>query len=124
MAKILLVDDDARNLRLAKAALEHAGHEVLSAERGADGVAAAIAHGPDLMLMDVQMPGMSGIEALRMLRADPRTAALKVAAFTALAMKGDAERLLSEGFDGYLQKPIQYRQFLASVSALLEEGQP
>jgi two-component system cell cycle response regulator DivK len=119
MAKILVVDDDARNLRLAVTALEQAGHEVLSAEGGAEGIAAALAHAPDLVLMDVQMPGMDGIAALHRLRAEPRTAALKVVALTALAMKGDAGRLLAEGFDGYLEKPIRYKEFLAKVAALL-----
>ena len=119
MAKILVVDDDARNLRLAVTALEQAGHEALSAEGGAAGIEAALAHAPDLILMDVQMPGMDGITALKRLRAEPRTAALKVVALTALAMKGDAGRLLAEGFDGYLEKPIRYKEFLASVAALL-----
>ena len=89
MAKILVVDDDPRNLRLAVTVLEQAGHEVLSAEGGAEGVEAALAHAPDLVLMDMQMPGMDGVSALRRLRADPRTAALKVVALTAFAMKGD-----------------------------------
>lgn len=120
MAKILVVDDDARNLRLAVTALEQVGHEVLSAEGGAEGIEAALAHTPDLVLMDVQMPGMDGIAALKRLRAEPRTAALKVVALTALAMKGDAGRLLAEGFDGYLEKPIRYKEFQASVAALLE----
>jgi len=122
MAKILVVDDDARNLRLAVTVLEQGGHEVLSAEGGAEGVEAALAHAPGLVLMDVQMPGMDGVSALRRLRAEPRTAALKVVALTALAMKGDAERLLAEGFDGYLKKPIHYKEFLANVTALLERG--
>ena len=120
MACILVIDDDARNLRLAVTALEQAGHEVLSAEGGAEGIEAALAHAPDLVLMDVQMPGMDGIAALRRLRAEPRTTALKVVALTALAMKGDAERLRAEGFDGYLEKPIRYKEFLASVAVLLE----
>jgi len=120
MAKILVVDDDARNLRLAATVLEQAGHEVLSAEGGAEGVKAALAHAPDLVLMDVQMPGMDGVSALSRLRAEPRTASLKVVALTALTMKGDRERLLAEGFDGYLEKPIRYKEFLASVAALLE----
>ena len=120
MAKILVVDDDARNLRLVITALEQAGHDVLTAEGGAEGVAVALANAPDLVIMDVQMPGMDGIAALRRLRAEPRTAALKVAAFTALAMKGDAERLIDEGFDGYLEKPIRYKIFLASVMVLLQ----
>lgn len=120
MAKILVVDDDARNLRLAVTLIEEAGHAVLAAEGGAEGVAAAQAHTPDLVLMDVQMPDMDGIAALKCLRAEPRTAGLKVVALTALAMKGDAERLLAEGFDGYLEKPIRYKEFLAGVAALLE----
>jgi len=120
MARILVVDDDARNLRLAVTALEQAGHEVLSAEGGAEGIEAALAHAPDLVLMDVQMPGMDGVLALKRLRAEPRTAALKVVALTALTMKGDRERLLAEGFDGYLEKPIRYQEFLASVAALLK----
>jgi two-component system cell cycle response regulator DivK len=119
MAKILVVDDDARNLRLAVTALEQAGHEVLCAEGGVEGIEAAQVHAPDLVLMDVQMPGMTGIAALRRLRAGPRTRALKVIAFTALAMKGDRERLIEEGFDGYLEKPIRYKGFVASVAALL-----
>ena len=120
MAKILVVDDDPRNLTLAVTVLEQAGHEVLSAGSGAEGIAAAHAPAPDLVLMDVQMPGMDGITVLKRLRAEPRTAALKVVALTALAMKGDRERLIKEGFDGYLEKPIRYKEFLASVAALLE----
>ena len=122
MAKILVVDDDPGNLKLAATALGHAGHEVVAAANGAEAVAAAQAHTPDLVLMDVQMPGMDGIAALRRLRADPRTAGIKVVALTALAMKGDAERLIGEGFVGYLEKPIRYKAFLASVAALLAGG--
>ena len=124
MARVLVVDDDPRNLRLAIAALEHAGHEVLTAEGGAAGFEVALAHAPDLdlVLMDVQMPGMDGIEVLRRLRTEPRTASLNVIALTALAMKGDPERLLEEGFDGYLEKCISYKEFRASVAALLAVG--
>ena len=124
MAKILVVDDDARNLRLAVTLLEQAGHEVLSAEGGSEGVAAAHAHMPDLVLIDIQMPELDGGAALERLRGDPRTAALKVAALTALAMKGDRERLLAMGFDGYLEKPIRYKEFLATVDELLERNTP
>ena len=123
MAKILVVDDDPINLMLAVTALEKAGYEVLSAEGGAEGVEAALAHAPDLVLMDVQMPGMDGIAALRRLRVEPRTASLKVVALTALAMKGDRERLLAKGFDSYIEKPIRYKRFLASVAALLASDQ-
>ena len=119
MAKILVVDDDPFNLKLARAVLTQGGHEVLTAGGGEAGITVALAHAPDLVLMDVQMPGMDGIAALKRLRAEPRTAALKVVALTALAMKGDAGRLLAEGFDGYLEKPIRYKQFLASIAVLL-----
>jgi two-component system cell cycle response regulator DivK len=120
MAKILVVDDDARNLKVAVTVLEQAGHEVLSAEGGAQGIELALAHAPELILMDVQMPGMDGIAALGRLRAEPRTAGIKVLALTALAMKGDRDRLRAEGFDGYFEKPIRYKEFLATVTALLE----
>ena len=122
MAKILVVDDDPFNLKLALTVLAQAGHKVLTAAGGEAGVAAAQAHAPDLVLMDVQMPGMVGVTALKRLRAEPRTAALKVAALTAHTMKGDRERLIQEGFDGYFEKPIRYKEFLASVAALLQGG--
>ena len=123
MSRILVVDDDPRNLRLAIAVLEKAGYEVLSADGGAEGVAMASAHLPDVILMDVLMPRVDGIAALARLRGDPRTAAIKVAALTALAMQGDRERLLAEGFDAYMSKPIRYKPFLATVAALLA-GEP
>lgn len=122
MAKILVVDDDARNLRLALAVLDQAGHQVFSADNGARGIALARLEVPDLVFMDVQMPGMDGISALRELRAHPVTRGLKVIALTALAMKGDAQRLLAAGFDGYFEKPIQYRKFLTEIEFFLSEG--
>lgn len=124
MARILVVDDDARNLRLALAVLAQAGHEVLGAADGAEGVEVALAHRPELVMMDVQMAGMDGVAALRRLRADPGSLGLKVVALTALAMKGDRQRLLDQGFDDYVEKPIRYREFLARVAALLEERTP
>jgi len=119
MANILVVDDDDRNLRLATAALEQAGHKVTGVDNGARGVEVALAELPDLVLMDVQMAGMDGIAALNCLRAEPRGKSLKVVALTAMAMKGDAERLLATGFDGYLEKPIRYKEFLLAVARLL-----
>ena len=120
MAKILVVDHDARNLRLAATVLEKAGHEVLSATGGSEGIEAAVVHAPDLVFMDVQMPDMDGVTALEHLRAEPRCASMKVVALTALAMNGDRERLLAAGFDGYLEKPIRYKEFLTDVAALLQ----
>lgn len=120
MAKILVVDDDTFNLKLAQTVLIQGGHEVLTADGGEAGVTAALELAPELVLMDVQMPGVDGLAALQRLRAERRGAALKVVALTALAMKGDAERLLAAGFDGYLEKPIRYKEFLAKIAALLE----
>lgn len=123
MTKILVVDDDPVNLMLAVFVLKKAGYEVLSATGGAEGVEAATAHLPDLVLMDIQMPGVDGVTALQRLRADPRTAALKVAAFTGLGPPGERERLITEGFDGYFSKPIRYEEFLANIAALLKGEQ-
>lgn len=119
MAKILVADDDAGNLRLAVTILGNAGHTVLTATDGASAVAAALMHAPDLVLMDVQMSGMDGIKALARLRADPRTSTMKVVAFTALAMIGDAERLLASGFDAYIEKPVRYKHLHAEIQRLL-----
>ena len=119
MAKILVVDDDARNLRLAVTVLEQAGHIVFCADNGVHGIALAQQQAPDLVFMDVQMPVMDGIIALQQLRANPRTTSLWVIALSAQAMKGDAERLLAAGFDGYFEKPIQYKQFLRDIEGLL-----
>ena len=122
MAHILLVDDDSTNIELASAMLEQAGHQVQRASSGEAGIAMASTTLPDLMLLDVQMPGMDGVEALRRLRADVRTAGLKVVVLTALAMKGDRERLLAAGFDAYVEKPIRYKAFLAAIELAL--GRP
>lgn len=119
MARILAVDDDPCNLRLVITVLEHARHHVLDSADGARVVELAIAHAADLVLLDVQMPEVDGLEALRRLRANPLTQHLPVAALTAHVMKGDRERLLAEGFDGYLEKPIRYKAFLAGVEELL-----
>lgn len=119
MARVLVADDDDANLRVAAAALRSSGHEPLLARNGAECLHLAAVASPAMVLLDVQMPDLDGVSVLRQLRADPRSAALTVVAFTALAMKGDAERLLGLGFDGYLAKPIRYRDFLARVEELL-----
>jgi two-component system cell cycle response regulator DivK len=118
---ILLVEDNPSNLKLASFLLEQAGHTVLQAVSAEDGL--ALAHGeppPGLILMDIQLPGMDGLEATRRLKADPSTRAIPVIALTALAMQGDEARLRAAGCDGYLAKPIQYRNFLAQVDAFLD----
>jgi two-component system cell cycle response regulator DivK len=120
MANILVVEDNPQNLKLAQLVLHKAGHAVLSAENGEQGLQRVQESQPDLVLMDVQMPGMDGLEVTRRLKADPRTAHVKVLALTALAMKGDAERILAAGCDGYLAKPYQYQQLLDAVQRALD----
>jgi CheY-like chemotaxis protein len=120
MARILVVDDDERNLRLASAALEAGRAPCGRPAKRSEGIESARrSPPPDLVLMDVQDAGHERYRG----DADPArpsgTAALKVVALTALAMKGDRERMLAEGFDGYIEKPIRYKEFLASVAALL-----
>lgn len=120
MKKILVVDDNAANLKLAAVVLSGAGYEVLTANDGETGVALARAQLPALVLMDVQMPGLDGLAATRMLRTDTQTASIPVVALTALAMKGDEERILAAGCDGYIAKPFHYQELLERVATMLQ----
>lgn len=115
MARILVVEDNPANLKLATFLLESAGHEVLSAPDAEAGLALARGAQPALILMDIQLPGMDGLEATGELKRDGATRGIPVIALTALAMKGDEERILAAGCDGYIAKPIDYRSFLATV---------
>src|SRR4029079_8007781 len=99
---ILIVEDNEKNLKLARDVLQFKGYRTLEAGTAAEAIELAIAQVPQLILMDIELPDMDGITALQRLRAEPRTAALLVVALTAFAMKGDRERFLSAGFDGYL----------------------
>ncbi len=119
MAKILVIEDNVQNLKLAQLLLQRAGHEVLSADSGEAGMRLAREQAPDLVLMDVQMPGMDGLEATRLLKRDPLTAHLKVVALTALAMKGDEQRMLAAGCTAYLAKPFHYKELMAVVEQQL-----
>ncbi len=116
---ILVVEDNERNLKLLRDVLEYAGYEVRAAQTAEDGIALAVSKPPDLVLMDLQLPGIDGMEALRRLREDPRTAGIPVVAVTAQAMRQDRERALAAGFDGYVEKPISVRAFLDQVSRFL-----
>jgi len=118
--KILVIDDNAMNRKLFDALLKHAGYEVYEAEDGKQGVELAKTVIPTLILMDIQMPGMDGISALKALREHEATAGIPMIAITSFAMKGDRERFLSEGFIDYISKPIDYKDFLASVKTTLE----
>lgn len=122
--RILVVEDNPTNMKLASMLLEHAGYEVFRAENAGDGIALAREHRPTMILMDIQLPGMDGLEATRLLKADPATQDIKVIALTAFAMKGDEDRVLAAGCDGYLTKPIDYKVFLAEIAQQLLTEMP
>jgi two-component system cell cycle response regulator DivK len=119
MARILIVEDNPANMTLAVFLLQSAGHVTLSATTAEAGLALARDEQPDLILMDIQLPGMDGLEATGILKGAGVTCAIPVIALTALAMKGDEERIRAAGCDGYIAKPIHYKDFLASVAAQL-----
>jgi two-component system, cell cycle response regulator DivK len=120
MARVLVIEDNASNMTLATFLLESAGHTVLSATDAEAGLNLARTEHPELILMDIQLPGMDGLEATALLKDDASTRAIPVIALTALAMKGDEERIRAAGCDGYIAKPLSYREFLATVAAQLE----
>jgi len=119
MAKVLIVEDNPANMTLAVFLLQSAGHSVLSASDAEAGLTMARDQQPHLILMDIQLPGMDGLEAIAQLKRDPATRAIPVIALTALAMKGDEERIRAAGCEGYIAKPLAYRDFLATISAQL-----
>ena len=119
MSKVLIIEDNPANMTLWVFLLESVGHIVLSAIDAEAGLALARGQHPDLILMDMQLPGMDGLEATRLLKQDEATRAIPVIALTALAMKGDEERLRALGCDGYIAKPMHYPDFLAAVAAQL-----
>ena len=113
--RILVVEDNAKNMKLFREVLVATGYETLEATSGGEAVDMASEHTPDLVLMDIQMPDFDGVEALRRLRADERTASIPVVALTAQAMQGDRERFLAAGFDGYVSKPVNVRDLIGTV---------
>ncbi len=116
---ILIVDDNDNNRKLARDVLGFAGFRTIEATGGLEGVALAMEHKPDLVLMDIRMPDLSGVEALKLLREDSRTAGIPIVALTSSTMSGDEDRFLAEGFDGYLAKPISVREFPDQVRGFL-----
>jgi two-component system cell cycle response regulator DivK len=124
MAKVLVVEDNAANMTLASFLLESVGHTVLKATDAETGVAMAGKEQPDLILMDIQLPGMDGLRATSILKADVATRSIPIYALTALAMKGDEERIRAAGCDGYIAKPLAYKEFLATIAAELGNGAP
>ncbi len=124
MKKVLIVEDNEKNMKLARDVLQARGYQTLEAVTGEDGVRIARESGPDLVLMDIHLPGISGIEALALLRAEPATAAIPVIAVTALVMEGDRRRITDAGFDAYVGKPISLKEFLEAVKQAIERGRP
>lgn len=119
MATVLIIEDNPTNMKLALTLLESAGHQVLTATDAEAGLALARAEHPQLILMDIQLPGMDGLQATMELKRDEATRAIPVIALTALAMKGDEERIRAAGCDGYIAKPMRYQEFLATIAEQL-----
>jgi two-component system cell cycle response regulator DivK len=119
--RILVVEDNPKNLKLVRDVLAHSGYEVIEATCGEDGVRLAHDRAPDLILMDLQLPGIDGAEALRQIRADG-TRWVPVVAVTAFAMNDDRTRAFESGFDGYVEKPISVRTFVQQVRDFLKLG--
>ncbi len=115
MACILVIEDNAANMKLVVFLLQQKNHEVLQATDAEEGIRLARERLPALILMDLQLPGMDGLAATRLLKADPATRAIKIVALTALAMLGDRERIEAAGCDAYVAKPLSYKQLLEVV---------
>jgi two-component system cell cycle response regulator DivK len=117
---ILIVEDNEKNRKLERDVLAFHGYRIAEAETAEDGLRLAVESPPALILMDIQLPGMNGIEALGRLRADPRTRGIPVIAVTASAMSQDRKKIMSAGFDGYQSKPINVKEFVAAVRQTLD----
>ena len=116
--EILVVEDNEKNMKLFRDVLQATGYRTLEATSGEEAIEIVRLHEPALVLMDVQLPGADGVETLARLREDERTAATPVLAVTAQAMRGDRERFLEAGFDGYLSKPVDVLELIAAVKEL------
>jgi two-component system cell cycle response regulator DivK len=122
MPKILVIEDNPANMKLASLLLHNVGHTVLCAGDAETGLTLARAEQPDLILMDIQLPGMDGLAATALLKKDPATAAIPVIALTALAMKEDQERTRAAGCNAYIAKPLRFRELYAAIDSLLAEA--
>ena len=119
MSTILIVEDNAANMKLSTFLLESAGHTAVTATTAEAGVTLAGECRPDLILMDIQLPGMDGLQATALLKANEATRDIPVIALTALAMTGDEARIRAAGCDGYIAKPLDYKDFLKVIKAAL-----
>lgn len=119
MLRVLIIEDLPINMLLAVAILQRAGHQALEAETATAGIAMAREHRPDVILMDIQLPDMDGLAATRLIKADAQLYTIPVIAVTAFAMKGDEDAVHAAGCDGYVTKPIRYKEFLAELESVL-----
>jgi two-component system, cell cycle response regulator DivK len=117
---VLIVDDNEKNVKLVRDVLRFAGFRTIEAATGGTGITLATERLPDVVLMDIRLPDMSGTDALRRLKDSEATASIPIVALTSSAMKGDRERFLADGFDGYLEKPVNVREFPAQVRSYCE----
>ena len=121
MAKILIVEDNEMNMRLFSDLLKSRGYEVLQCMEGKKALSIVRKNHPDLVLMDIQMPGMSGLEVTDLIRKSPDVADTKIVAVTAFAMKGDEQKIIDGGCNGYIAKPIAVPNFLETVESFLSK---
>lgn len=122
--KILVIEDNPQNMEMVAMMLARAEYKVLKAEDAQNGISLARQLQPDLILMDIQLPDMDGLDATRILREDADTSDIKIVALTAYAMKGDREKMLAGGCDDYISKPFRYREFMAKVEKILAKAKP
>jgi two-component system cell cycle response regulator DivK len=123
MARVLIIEDNDANTKLASLLLRRAGHSVLTASDAETGLMLARSEAPELVLMDIQLPGMDGLTATALLKSDPATAAIPIVALTALAMKNDHEKSLLAGCSAYIAKPLRYRELYVTIDSLLQKAE-
>ena len=122
--RILMVEDSEDNRQIIRDLMESVGYDLIEAEDGAAGVAMATEHRPDLILMDIQLPVMDGYEACRRIKADPELRHIPIIAVTSYALSGDEAKTRAAGCDGYVTKPIRYKEFLAEMDAVMRRRRP
>ncbi len=122
MSTILIVEDNAKNMKLVRDVLQHQGHVTLEAETGEAGLQLALTERPDLVLMDIQLPDIDGTTVLARIREDTSLDAMPVLAVSASVMPDEQQRIVRSGFDGFIAKPISIKPFLAAVQRALTEG--
>lgn len=122
MSLVLIVEDNEKNLKLVRDVLQVKGYQTIEAGSAEDGLQLARSRAPNLILMDIQLPGMSGIDALKLLRSEPATAAIPVVAITASVMQQDRQQIMSAGFNGFIEKPVNLKNLLDTVQRTLRPG--